>query len=91
MGISGQVLEHLLGPAEGRLGIDHPLLAAQLPAQRRETTRICQVREGAVELETSGSEALLQRGEQLAAKQVREDPDREEEIVWAGNPVGSVG
>jgi hypothetical protein len=26
MGVAGQVLEHLLGPAEGRLGVDDPVV-----------------------------------------------------------------
>ncbi len=29
MGVAGQVLEHMFGTAEGRLGVDYPLLAAQ--------------------------------------------------------------
>ena len=84
MGVAGEVLEHLLGAAEGWLGIDHPLLATQLLAERCKASRICQIRQGAVELETIGSEVFLQRREHLATKQAREDPDREEKAVAAG-------
>ena len=65
-------------------------LAAQLLAQCAEASGIGQLGKGTVELEPVGSEAFLERGEHLAAKQVREDPDREEEIVAAGNPGGRV-
>jgi len=36
MGIAGQVLQHVFGSAEGRLGIDHPLFSAQGMEQRVE-------------------------------------------------------
>ena len=42
-------------------------------------------------METIGSEAFCERRQHLAAKELREDPDREEEIVAAGYPVGTVG
>ena len=70
MGVASQVLEHLLGPAEGRLGVHHPPFAAQLPAERSEATGICQLSNSTVEVETTGSEALLERGQHLAAKEV---------------------
>jgi len=31
MGIAGQVVENVFGTAKGRLGVDHPVLAEQLP------------------------------------------------------------
>jgi hypothetical protein len=34
MRVAGQVLQHMLGSAERRLGVDHPLSPAQGPEQR---------------------------------------------------------
>ena len=40
VGVAGQVLEHVFRTAEGRLGVDHPLLAAQCVEQRVKCTRL---------------------------------------------------
>ena len=69
MGIAGEIFQHLLGSAEGSLGIHHPLLGAQLLAQCSEATGISQIGKGTMELETVGSEVLLQRRQHLSAKQ----------------------
>ncbi len=34
MGVAGQILQHMFGPSERRLGIDYPLLPAQGAKQR---------------------------------------------------------
>jgi hypothetical protein len=33
MGVAGQVLQHMLGSSERRLGVDHPLSPAHVPKQ----------------------------------------------------------
>ena len=33
MGVAGQILQHMLGSAERRLGVDHPLSSAQVPSR----------------------------------------------------------
>ena len=40
MGVAGQILQHMLGSSEGRLGVDHPLLAAQCREQGVKCTRL---------------------------------------------------
>ena len=39
MRVAGQVLQHMFGSAEGRLGIDHPLFSAQGTEQRVKCAR----------------------------------------------------
>ena len=39
MSVAGQVLQNVLGPAEGRLRVDHPLLSLQASEQRVKGTR----------------------------------------------------
>ena len=34
MGVPGQILQHMFGPSERRLGVDHPLFPAQGSKQR---------------------------------------------------------
>ena len=34
MGVPGQILQHMFGPSERRLGIDHPLSPTHVPKQR---------------------------------------------------------
>ena len=39
MGVAGQVVENVLGSAEGWLGVDHPVLLAELPEEVVECAR----------------------------------------------------
>src|SRR5215469_13953075 len=39
MGVAGQILQHMLGSAERRLGVDHPLLMPEASEQRGEGAR----------------------------------------------------
>jgi hypothetical protein len=40
MGIAGQVMQHMLGAAEGWLGVDDPVLLKKLSDKSAETTRL---------------------------------------------------
>jgi hypothetical protein len=42
MGIAPEVGEHLPGTAEGRLGVDHPILGSELGEERAEVGRRCE-------------------------------------------------
>ena len=39
MGVAGQILQNVLGSAERRLGVDHPLSSSEAPEQRVEGVR----------------------------------------------------
>jgi hypothetical protein len=38
MGVAGQILQHMFGSSERRLGVDHPLSPAHVPKQRVKST-----------------------------------------------------
>jgi hypothetical protein len=48
VGVAGEVLQHVFGASKWRLGVDHPLLAAQCVDQGVECTRLgkCSQRTG---------------------------------------------
>ena len=41
MGVAAQITQHLRGPAQGLLGIDHPVLSMRCAQQPCELLRIC--------------------------------------------------
>ena len=51
MRVASQIVQHLIRPAEWRLGIDDPVLAEQLSKEPAEGLRVRYLLEGAVELE----------------------------------------
>src|SRR4030095_8120542 len=53
MGVASEVTDHVLGAAEGGLGIDNPVLAKQRPEKRREALWLFQV------LDRSGANQLF--------------------------------
>jgi len=75
VGVARQVREHLLGTAEGRLAVDHPLLVIKRAEGR-------QVGGGQIARRDGG----LERRQQLATEQLGEDLHREEKIRSAPDP-----
>src|SRR5438105_5190822 len=71
MGIAAQIREHLLGAAEGRLSVDHPLGLAKRFQVGSEAGRVAQRLQFGEELEPALVESLLERLEEQAAKQAR--------------------
>ena len=45
MGIAGEIVENVLGTAEGRLSVHHPILAEELPEKLVEATWVRKVLE----------------------------------------------
>ena len=86
VGVPGQVLEHLLGPAEGWLGVDDPLGAGGGGERPPELGRVGQGGELAVEREPPPVEGGPEQGQELAPEEAAEDADREEEPRPAGDP-----
>lgn len=86
VGVASEVLEDLLGAAEGRFSVDDPVFGAELflPASPASASR--QGLELAMEREFSLREGLLEIAEELAAKEATQGADREEEVLAAGDP-----
>ena len=86
VGVAGKVGEHGLGSAEGRLGVNDPLLLAQWCEEGAERRWTGEVRMLTEELEASGfvgGEELL---DEQSAEQTGEDTDGEEEVGLAVDP-----
>ena len=90
MGIARQILEHVLGTAKGRLGIDDPIFLAELVQPSVKTSRVSERRQLSAELKLALRPGCPQKGEQLASEQAAEDGNREEEFPPARDPARPV-
>jgi hypothetical protein len=90
VGVASEVLENLMGAAEGRFGIDDPVFGAGdfPPASPGGSTG--QGLELAMEGEFSLVEGLLEIAEELASKQTAQGTDGEEETGTSGDPSSTV-
>jgi len=90
VGITSPIFKHVLGTAEGRHGIDDPLLLAELVEQSTKAHRVSERRHLPVELKLAFRPSRFQKGEQLASEQAAEDVDGEEEFPPARDPARPV-
>ena len=81
VGVAGQVLQHVFRTAEGRLGVDHPLLVAHDREQGVKCTWLRERSQRAGEAEFVVSIALPEEGEQLAAEHAAEHTYRQKEVM----------
>ena len=89
--VAAEVVEHAGGPVEGRLGVDHPLAAAQGPQVAREGGRVGQGGEAAAEPQAAPAEGLLELVEEERAEAAGEDAHGQEEARAAGDPAVAGG
>src|SRR6516165_11287072 len=68
MGVSGQIMQHMLWSAEGRLGIHHPILAKQRAQECCEVPFRSESLQAPGEDELPGSESAFQSGDELSAE-----------------------
>src|ERR1035438_9584651 len=80
----------MLGSAEGRLGIDYPLFAAQQAQQGVELTWLSQVGCSAETTEFSFLISLLEEGQHLAPEEAAEYAHRQKEAGSACDPAGMI-
>src|SRR5579885_1888755 len=90
MGIAGQVLQDMLRPAEGSLGVDDPLLAKQSAQERCERLLVSQGLQIAVEGDLFLVEGPPQPGDELPAKHAAQYSHRQKEVGWRANPPRAV-
>jgi hypothetical protein len=86
MGVSTEIAQRVFRSAEGRLGIDDPVVAEQGSEPCGEGPWFYKWREVAIELKLVLVEGGLQSGDELAAKDPAEHLDREEEPVARRDP-----
>jgi hypothetical protein len=90
MGIAAEIGQHLLGVAEGWLGVDDPIDAPQLAEPACEGDGFGECRKLAEETEFAGREVGAQRVEEEPPEQPREDTHRQKEAGSAGHPARTV-
>jgi len=88
--IASDVVEDLLGPGKGRLGIDDPLGSPQRSQVAPEGARLPQGLQGREEPELPGVEGLVQIFEEKATKETGKHPDGKEKSWPAGDPASPV-
>ncbi len=86
MGVAAEIAQRMLGTAEGRFGVDHPVVAIQRAKPGRKRTRLGEWSESAMEAEFAGRMQLAQARDKLAAEDTAEHFDWQEEAVLALNP-----
>ena len=89
-GLTSEIGEHRIGPGEGRLGIDEPVLPSQRRQARGEGCSVAQAIEVAEEGQPTRRVNLGEAGQEEPPEQAREDPHRQQEAGPAGYPTGSV-
>jgi len=90
VGIASQILQHMLGSAEGWFGIDDPLLGVQPPQQGVELRWLGQACCSAEATEFSSLIGLLEVGQHLAPEHAAEYAYRQEEARWTCDPRGMI-
>src|SRR5450759_1488045 len=90
MGVTTQILEHILGTTEGRLGVDHPVLSEQGSQPGSEDLGMSEPGQISREGELVVLESALETGDELAAKDTTEHADGEKEPRVGSNPVGVI-
>jgi hypothetical protein len=79
VGVAGEIVEHMLSAAEGRLGIDDPLLRIELSQEMSESLSVGQVQQRAMELELALQQQMLEFSEELATEDTAENADGQQE------------
>ena len=76
MGVAGQVVENMLGTAEGWLGVDDPVLLEQSAQKGDEVLLDCEGPALTIEHELVIAKSMPQSRHELTAKNAAEDFDR---------------
>jgi hypothetical protein len=79
MGVGAEIAQHVFRSAEGRLGVDDPVMAEEYAQPCCEGTRLGKRQEVAVELERACKESAAKSGDELAAEDAAEHLDGKKE------------
>jgi hypothetical protein len=91
MGVTGEIAQHLLGPCERCLAIDHPLDASQRSDEALERPLVGKPGERVEERQPVGVVRIDEHRQHLAAEQARQHVDVDEEVGARGDPSLAVG
>src|SRR5579863_386272 len=84
--VAGQVMQHVLRPAEGLLHVDDPLMLKERLEEARERARLLEPSQRSVESEFVAAEETLQAVVELAAEDLAEYLLRQEDSRALGTP-----
>jgi hypothetical protein len=90
MGVAGEIVENMVGTAEGRLGIDDPVLLAELPEEVAEGLTQGELLNRSMKLQPVVLEQLTELVTELVAEDFAERLDGQEESGRGIDPSGAV-
>jgi len=90
MGVTTQILEHILGTAEGRFGVDDPVFSEQWPEPGSEDLGLREQSQIGGKVQLAMLKGRLESGDELAAKHTSEYLDGEEEVRTGSDPAGVI-
>jgi hypothetical protein len=90
VGVGAEIAQHVFWTTEGRLGIDHPVLAEQYSEPGCEGSWFGEWSESAVELDPGFAESILECGDELTAEHTTEHFDGKKKGVVGGDPASVV-
>src|ERR1700686_2745054 len=86
MGVTAQIVEHMLGSSERTFRVDHPVLSEQFSEPRRESPWLCEERQLSMESQLAVAKGALESRNKLAAKDATEHLDGKKEGVTSLDP-----
>ena len=86
MRIASQVMQHMLGAAEGWLGMDDPVLPIKHAQEEGEVLLLMERHALAEEAQLMAGKEAPQSGQELAAEDAAEHLDRQEEAGTGSDP-----
>ena len=90
VGVTAEVVEHILRTTEGWFGVDDPMFSKQWPAPRGEGLRLSEWRQIAGKVQLPSLKSQLEPVDELSAKYAPEHVDREKESRVRTNPAGVI-
>ncbi len=87
-GIAAEILQDVLGSAEGWFGVDDPIFAEERTQPGSEELGMGERREFSGQVQLTALEGRLQAGDELAAKHASQHRDGNEEAGMGSNPAG---
>jgi len=90
MGVTAEIVEHILGAPEGWLGVDYPVFAKQRSQPGGEEFGLREPRQIPGKVQLVSLKGQLESGDELAAKHLPEHGNGEKEARVRSNPAGVI-
>ena len=91
MGVAGEIAQHMMGSAEGWLGIDDPVLTEQGAQEGAEGFLVLKRLESSGESELAHLKSSFQAGDELPAEDATEYVDGQKEGIAGMDPLRAIG